>query len=229
MNKCYSCNIFIARIELWCEVWKNLANKFAGTASELLVIRSLELFEAPWVTPRSGFLKTTALAGAARSKSVAAKLNQPAFFQLQNRFFAIHFDLATGRFGVWRGDESPLWVNGAATATLPSGVRATSDSEYAREMKVVDFSGDLGGGRQLIASCFDGKRQLDFEVRVSLYDGREALTVETIARNVSKKPLVVGNVESVQELDGGVQSGAKTILPGEVNKSSWNTGPGWGN
>ncbi len=148
---------------------------------------------------------------------------------LENRFYAVDFDLATGRFSAWRADGTALWTEAVATATLSTGIRMTADWDYAREIKIIDFADAQGRGKKLIALCFDARRQLDFEVRLSLYDEREALTVETIARNVSRKPLVVKEVQSLQTLSGQIKPEAKTVLPGEENKSRWNIGVVLGN
>ncbi|MGZ4974926.1 MAG: alpha-galactosidase, partial [Limisphaerales bacterium] len=141
----------------------------------------------------------------------------------------------------WRKEQA-LLINAVATATVPPGICSSADARYARSIKIVPFQNELGVGRQLIALCRDSKQQLDFEIRLSLYDNRETLAIETLCHNVSQKPLnlpTLHPVEAVLADDGGLfWLGAKALLTngqmyydagkvkelkaGEKSKSWWN-------
>ncbi|MGZ5529798.1 MAG: alpha-galactosidase, partial [Limisphaerales bacterium] len=177
----------------------------------------------------------------ATGKVSAVGSGKPAAPQLENAFFSIQFDLATGRFSAWRKEQA-LLVNAAATAAVPPGICSSADPQYSHSIKVIPFQNELGAGRQLIAMCRDSKRQLDFEIRLSLYDHRETLGVETLCHNVSKKPLNLQTLNPVRAVladKGGLfWPGAKTLLTngpiyydagkvkelkaGENSKSWWN-------
>jgi hypothetical protein len=85
------------------------------------------------------------------------------------------------------------------------GVRATSDSDYRRTAEARKVSDPLGNGLQLVAFCNDVRRQLDFEIRLTLYDGRNALVVETIVSNTSPKDQLILLLEPVRAVynEGG--------------------------
>ena len=77
-------------------------------------------------------------------------------------------------------------------------MRATSDSEYDRFSSVRRHQDALGKSRQISARCIDKRKQVDFEVLLTLYDGRNALVVEVICRNASGKGARLARIEPVR-------------------------------
>ena len=172
------------------------------------------------VWPRRTFLKTMALAGAAipipsRNLSAADPPHPPSA-QLENQYFSVHFDPATGRFSVWRQGGSALLVNAASIAAVRDLPCSTADLRYARETKVSPFQTQLGSGRQLTALCRDRRRQFDFEVRLALFDNRQTVQIEVIGRNVSQKELLLHTLCPVQarleDQAALIWPGARTLL-----------------
>src|SRR5512143_2766764 len=97
--------------------------------------------------------------------------------QIENEFLTARFDTTSGQIQVERKSATPLLRNAIARAGLADGSRATSDPEYQRSTSVRPYQDALGKGRQLRARCIDRRKQLDFEVMLTLYDGRNALVV----------------------------------------------------
>jgi hypothetical protein len=156
-----------------------------------------------FMTPRRRFIKTMALASASvpvgLRHTFGAATGQPTAPQVQNALFGVHFAEASGKLSAWR-KGAPLLTNAVARAVTATGVRSTGDSDYTREIEVKPVADALGAGKQLIARCADGRKQLDFEVRATLYDRLDALVVEVICRNVSREPIVISSVEPVRAL-----------------------------
>ncbi len=159
---------------------------------------------------RRKFLKTVSLAGAglplhhmvqglpvlARAANLHA---DPGPAQVENKFFRVYFDPATGRVRVWRKDGSSFLWDAASRAVTSAGPRSVADPDYARNVEVGRVRDGLGWGQQLVARCADRRSQLDLEVRVTLYDGRNALVFETISKNVSRQDsIVLRSVEPVR-------------------------------
>ncbi len=142
-----------------------------------------------------------ALAGASVQvglrRTFGAASGQAAAPQIQTALFGVHFATASGKLSAWR-KGAPLLANGVARAVTATGVRSTGDSDYTREIEVKPVADALGAGKQLVARCADGRKQLDFEVRATLYDRLDALVVEVICRNVSGEPIVIQSLEPVR-------------------------------
>jgi hypothetical protein len=124
-------------------------------------------------------------------------------------------------------------------------VRSVTELQYSRQVATTMVQNPLGAGQQLVARCTDTKRQLDFEVCVTLYEGWQICVVEGFCRNASSsQPIVVRSLEPVRALaedsGGCVWPGATKVLtnglmyydPGKVKdlaatdktKSFWNVG-----
>jgi alpha-galactosidase len=163
--------------------------------------------------------------------------------QLQNRFLSLRFSPTSGRLNVSR--NGARFLSGAfARAITSNGPRATTDPEYTRQVAINPISDVLGSGKRLAARCTDGRKQLDFEIRATLYDGRDALVLETICRNVSSSPLTVQALEPVRAMreekascswpgttrvltNGQMYYDAgkvRTFRAGETHKSWWDIG-----
>jgi hypothetical protein len=118
--------------------------------------------------------------------------------QIENEFLTVRFDTTSGQIQVERKNAPPLLRNAIARAALADGIRATSDPEYHRSSSVRPFQDALGKGRQISARCIDRRKQVDFEVLLTLYDGRNALVVEVTCRNPSKKDARLARIEPVR-------------------------------
>src|SRR5512143_2712409 len=145
---------------------------------------------------RREFLKTAAVAGAAwpwvtSSGWTAAAGAEPGPAQIENEFLSVGFDAQAGRLSCWRRDGAPLLSGVVARANLKNASRSTAEPAYRRAIEVVPCRDRLGSGRQLIARCADDARQLNFEMRVTLYEARPAVLIEVECRNVSSQALVL--------------------------------------
>ena len=118
--------------------------------------------------------------------------------QIENQFLTVRFDTTSGQIQVERKNAPSLLRNAIARAALSGEIRATSDPEYDRSTSVRPFQDALGKGRQLSAKCIDRRKQLDFEVLLTLYDGRNALVVEVTCRNPSEKDARLARIEPVR-------------------------------
>jgi hypothetical protein len=154
-----------------------------------------------FLTHRREFIKTVALASASvpiglRHSSAAPAEQSPAP-QIQTARFGVHFSAASGKLSAWR-KGAPFLSNAVARAVTTAGNRNTTEPEYKREIEVKPVTDALGPGKQLIARCADGRKQLDFEVRATLYDRLDALVVEVICRNVSREPIIIPSLEPLR-------------------------------
>ena len=125
--------------------------------------------------------------------------------QIENQFMTARFDAKTGRIQVQCKNGTALLRNAVARAVLDGATRATSDSYYRRSCRMRSCQDALGKGQQIAARCVDHQRQLDFDILVTLYDGRNALVVEVICRNTSGKDLKLWRLEPVRAVleEGG--------------------------
>jgi hypothetical protein len=154
-----------------------------------------------FLTHRCKFIKTMALASASvpfglRHTSGAPAEQSPAP-QVQNPLFGVHFSPASGKLSAWRKGAAFL-SDAVARAVTATGVRSTIEPEYKREIEAKPVTDALGSGKQLIARCADGRKQLDFEVRMTLCDRLDALVVEVNCRNVSCESIVIQSLEPVR-------------------------------
>lgn len=150
---------------------------------------------------RRAFLQRVAVAGASLPLAVQSAWSAPAITapspQIENEFFAVALDVGTGRLSCWRKGGDVLFRGACARANLKGGRRSVTDLAYRRRVDTVPLQDQLGRGRQLVAACTDAERQLDFEIRVALYEGRPAVFIEVECRNVSKQPIGLESLEPV--------------------------------
>lgn len=165
--------------------------------------------------------------------------------QLENEFFTIAFDLRLGRWNARRKNGAPLLSGAAARATTGEARRGTAEAAYQHQIETTRFEDRLGAGRQLVVRSADGERQLDFELRVALYPGREAVFVEALCRNASSRPVTLRSIEPLcvlPEEEGAIHwPGVTKILtngpmyydpgkvlefslPAKATRSWWNIG-----
>jgi hypothetical protein len=199
------------------------------------------------MSSRRDFLRSLPAAAAlhASARSILSAQGLAVGEQIDNQFLTARFDAAAGRFHVDRRDGTPLLRNAVARAALGDARRATSDPEYDRSTLVRPYQDALGKGRQLRARCSDRRKQIDFEVVLTLYDGRDAVVVEVICGNTSGTPTRLSRIEPVRavlEEGAGCAWGAGKALtngylyadPGQVEEiggsnrhavtSMWNMG-----
>ena len=177
-----------------------------------------------WITDRRTFLETVALGSAGgsllanrSSDEATSQVGRSRSYQIENQFFGAQFDVSSGFLDVWRKDGSSFLTGAIARAGMGNGTRSTADPEYKRATEVRKVNDSLGSGQQLVARCTDGRGLLDFENRITLYDGRNALIVETVCKNASlRSPSVVQLIEPVRAIfnEGGAchWGGAKKVL-----------------
>ena len=166
--------------------------------------------------------------------------------QLQNEFLAVTWDSRRGSWSIGRGNGVVLLSGAMARAITSKGRRATAEPAYQHQIETTRLQDRLGEGRQLVVRCADGGRQLDFELHIALYPGREAILVEALCRNVSSEAITVRSIEplcALPEAGGGLHwPGVSKILtngpmyydPGKVadfrssdakaTRSWWNIG-----
>ena len=125
--------------------------------------------------------------------------------QIENDFFSLAYDAKSGRLHCWHKDGGEFLSGITARANLKNSRRSTSEPAYQHTMDVVQIHDKLGDGRQLIVQCIDAQHQLDFTLRYSLYDGRQALLIEAECRNMTSQPLIVKSLGPFCALreDGG--------------------------
>lgn len=150
---------------------------------------------------RRDFLKGLAWTGAAlplTAQAAAQSLDgEPPSPQLENESFSVAFDVKAGRFAIRRRKGEALLSGAVARANTSRGQRAISEPTYRHAVETERVEDRLGKGRQLVVRSMDGGRQLDFELRIALYDGQPAVAVEAFCRNVSSQPITVESLEPV--------------------------------
>jgi alpha-galactosidase len=175
-----------------------------------------------WRTDRRRFIQTVSLASPGLPWLVQAvasdqSADKPSSFQIENQFFGVSYETKTGRLNAWRKGGDPFLIAATARVLMPEATRATSESQYSRTIEVHKASDTLGSGQQLVAKCTDRRQQVDFEIRITLYDGRDALVVETLCSNPSRKnSLTIQKIEPLRAVfdDGGacIWTGVHKVL-----------------
>ncbi|MBN1902194.1 alpha-galactosidase [Candidatus Sumerlaeota bacterium] len=136
---------------------------------------------------------------------------------LENSFFVVDFNRKTGYFKVTRKKEPSFLLHAVSRVDTSLGIRATSDPDYQRSVEIQNLKDKvLGNGQRMIVVCRDEKKQIDLDLRISLYDTRDAFEIELICRNASDRDIFVPRVKPVNATgkDNGacVFPGATTIL-----------------
>lgn len=131
--------------------------------------------------------------------------------QIANEHFRLAFDVQRGQLAIWRSDGTSLLTAAVARANLGSRHRSTAEPAYRHSADSVPISDPLGQGRQLIVRSTDAEQQLDFELRLSLYDAQPWVLVETECRNVTARPLVLESLAPVCAL---AETGGALHWPG---------------
>jgi hypothetical protein len=118
--------------------------------------------------------------------------------QIGNEFLTARFDTGTGLIQVERKDGTALLRNAVVRVSCDGSVRRTSEAEYRRTCTIGSIEDGLGKGRQITARCVDHRKQVDFEVTVSLYDRRNAAIIEVVCRNASRKDIGIMRIEPIR-------------------------------
>lgn len=160
------------------------------------------IFAAPPETAQAGVAAETNLA------SPAASGKNPLQWQMCNQFFRVRFELDSGRFSIWRNNEQAIFKNATCAVVGGKGRRLASENNYARSVRISQFSDQHGNGWRMTAQCIDRRHELDVEVRISIYNQCEAFGIETIARNVSKDQFTIRQIDPlcVDESSSGALS-----------------------
>jgi hypothetical protein len=150
------------------------------------------------LTPRRRFLQTVTLAGSVAPLALPRLFaDGAAAWQLESRGLRLRFTPETGKLDILR-ENAPLLSGAIARAVTAEGPRSTADADYRRTVQVKAFADALGSGKQLVAHCADGRKQLELEVRATVYDGLDAVVLETVCRNVSPSPIVLQSLEPLR-------------------------------
>ena len=121
--------------------------------------------------------------------------------EIKNDYFAISFDPERGKFSIHRTNGAPLITGGASCANSSIGKRSTASGRYRCTLESTTFTDQLGSGKSLLIFAKDQDGKLDFEIRLSLYDRLEAVTIEAICKNVSDQDIVINSLEPVRVVD----------------------------
>jgi len=125
--------------------------------------------------------------------------------EMRNRFYRVAFNNSTGDLFAWRGDD-PFVTGGCVRAVSVEAVCASTDAEYRRSATVKSEETPLGRARTLIAQLADGRRRLDLEVRLMIFEERDILAIEVACRNVSRSALAL---RSLQPLAASTEQGGR--------------------
>ena len=157
-----------------------------------------------FTTGRRAFLRNLVLGGATLPLAARLAAQTPAeeapASQLENDLFSLAFDTRSGRLTIGRRGGGPLLSGAVVCANTAAGQRFTSEPAYRHTVETLGQRDLLGKGRQLVVRSSDGKRQLDFEWRVTLYAGRPLVLIEAACRNVCTQTLIVESLEPIHAI-----------------------------
>jgi hypothetical protein len=172
---------------------------------------------------RREFIKNASVFGAsiAIANPVSAKTFLPTNDgDIKNDYFTISFDKKRGTINISRNSGTPLLTGGTVCANSNTDKYSIASGRYEHSLDTINFKDQLGGKRLLIFSK-DLENKLNFEIQISLYDQLEAITIETVCKNVSKHDLVINSLEPIRVIknEGGifnVPGVSKCITNGEM-------------
>ena len=172
---------------------------------------------------RRDFIKNLSLAGAslAITNSIDAYRSGNNEDEIKNNYFIISFDRKKGKIDINRTNGYPLLINGVTCINSKGGKRHVSPDDYKYSLGSTSFKDQLGTGKKLIVHSKDKERKSDLEIHLSLYDNLQAITIETICKNVSHQDLIIHSVEPIRVIksEGGilnVPGVSKCITNGEM-------------
>lgn len=144
----------------------------------------------------------------------------------ENRFYRVVADPGKGTFSAWwRKKQLLLNAHGAAGGDTTFDL---SGSLYSRTAFTRRINDNIGAGQQLVLAA-DTKKEVELELRLTLYDDLDALFAEIAVYNRSSKPLSLSRLEPARaKMDelGALLWSADRILtngyiyydPGEVQE-----------
>jgi hypothetical protein len=160
---------------------------------------------------RREFLKTVSALGTTLPLATSSLLGKSdggaEIPQISNEFYSLRYDPEAGRLKAWRAGKERFLSGAIARANLGEGQRSSAEPAYRRTVKITSLNDKLGVGRQIVVQCADSLRRLDFELRFALYDGRDAILIECLCRNVASRPMTLRSVEPLcasSEEDGAL-------------------------
>ena len=121
--------------------------------------------------------------------------------EIKNDCFTISVDPQRGRFNILRTGGTVLITGGASCANSSIGKRSTAFNSYKCTLNSTTFSDQLGPGKRMLIYATDQDGKLDFEIRLSLYDQLQTLTIEAICKNVSDQDIVIQSLEPIRVVD----------------------------
>ena len=165
---------------------------------------------------RRDFIKTASLAGA--SIAIANPVYAVRFLpgdntEIKNDFFTVSFDKKKGTINIYRNNGATLITGATTCVNLPAGhagsrtgKRSIASGDYKHTVGSTTFSDPIGSGEKLIIFSIDTEKKTDFEIHLSLYDNLEAITIETICKNVSDNDLIINSLEPLRVIknEGGI-------------------------
>ena len=131
--------------------------------------------------------------------------------EIKNDYFTISFDPQRGKFDIRRTDGAALITGGASCANSSIGKRSTASGRYRSTLESTTFNDQLGPGKRMLIFAKDQDGKLDFEIRLSLYDRLQAVTIEAICKNVSDHDIVINSLEPVRVVNS---EGGTLAAPG---------------
>lgn len=158
----------------------------------------------PFKLSRREFCRDLALNGAvlplgsALLAGTAAGMNSAS---VENEFFSITFDTASGRFEIRRHGSEPLLAGAVVRANTGQGIRTSNQSAYRHSIRIRSIRDHFGEGRQLAVRSTDTDGQLNFDLRLTLYANLQAVLVEAVCKNISGEPVVLKSLEPLVAID----------------------------
>ena len=121
--------------------------------------------------------------------------------EIKNDCFTISVDPESGRFNIHRTGGAVLITGAASCANSSIGKRSTASNSYKCTLQSTTFSDQLGPGKRMLIYAADQAGKLDFEIRLSLHDQLQAVTIEAICKNVSDEDIVIQSLEPIRVVD----------------------------
>ncbi len=166
---------------------------------------------------RRDFLKNITLTGLSMTLINPASKGSMLFFTenpaITGEFFTLSFDQKLGLFTILRKDGTILLQNASACINTSSGKRLLSSGSYRHKVSTGKFSDHLGTGQLLKIVSEDLEHRIDFELRISIYNQREAVTIETICTNTSPGDCQVYSLEPVYATG---ENDGRLFIPGVI-------------
>lgn len=141
------------------------------------------------------------------------QLHRGIFSQLQNDFFTVSFDEKTGRFSIYRANESLFINNATVRANLFNKKVSIAESNYNHSIEAKNIQDKIGNGKQLIIYSKDQSKVLDFHTTITIYNQVQSIIIEVVCRNVSSKEIIIKSIEPIcatQEIGSELLWGSAT-------------------